>query len=438
MDKSCFKKLFLVSVCSLLLIFSAQEAQSAFKAHDFNPQVRAGYYKQKVDNLLIILDASGSMTGSYKGQSKISLAKETVSNMNQTIPDLHMVAGLRAFGKIRSAFSIEDELVYGPALYSTAGVNSGLNEVRRAGGHTPLAGSINNGTEDLKTSRGEIAVIIFSDAKDVGGEAVDAAKNMKNQLGDRVCIYTVLIGDDLKGKKVMDQIARVGTCGCSVIADALDTGQSMADFVERVFLVKCMDSDGDGVYDPADQCPGTPKGVPVDSKGCPFDTDGDGVYDYLDQCPKTPKGVKVDAVGCPLDTDRDGVYDYLDKCPGTPRGAIVDARGCWVLGGVLFDTAKWNIKHKYYPMLEEVVSVMKANPSLNVRIEGHTDNRASAEYNQRLSENRARAVKNYLINRGIKGDRLTTKGYGFTKPIAPNDTPEGMAKNRRVELTPIR
>ena len=212
----------------------------------------------------------------------------------------------------------------------------------------------------------------------------------------------------------------------------------MADFVERVFLVKCMDSDGDGVYDPADQCPGTPKGVPVDSKGCPFDTDGDGVYDYLDQCPKTPKGVKVDAVGCPLDTDRDGVYDYLDKCPGTPRGAIVDARGCWVLGGVLFDTAKWNIKHKYYPMLEEVVSVMKANPSLNVRIEGHTDNRASAEYNQRLSENRARAVKNYLINRGIKGDRLTTKGYGFTKPIAPNDTPEGMAKNRRVELTPIR
>lgn len=438
MEKSSLKKLLFVSVCSLLLIFTAQAAQSAFMAHDFNPQVKAGHYKQKVDNLLIVLDASGSMTESYKGQAKIALAKQTVSNMNQTIPDLHMVAGLRAFGKIRSAFSIENELVYGPALYSTAGVNSGLNEVKRAGGHTPLAQAINYSTEDLKTSLGKIAVIIFSDAKEVGGTPVAAAKNMKNQLGDRVCIYTVLIGNDLEGKKIMDQIAQVGQCGFAVSSDALDSAESMADFVEKVFLVKCLDSDGDGVYDPADQCPNTPKGVPVDSRGCPFDSDGDGVYDYLDQCPNTPKGVKVDAKGCPLDTDGDGVYDYLDKCPGTPRGALVDTRGCWVLGGVLFDTAKWNIKRQYYPVLEEVVPVLKANPSLKLRIEGHTDSRGSAKYNQKLSENRAKAVKEYLVKRGIKAGRLTTKGYGFTMPIAPNDTPEGMAKNRRVELTPIR
>jgi len=438
MEKSSLKKLLFVSVCSMLLIFAGQEAESAFKAYDFNPQVKAGHYKQKVDNFLIILDASGSMTESYKGQPKIALAKQTVQNMNQTIPDLHMVSGLRAFGKIRSAFSIENELVYGPALYSTAGVNEGLNAVRRAGGHTPLAEAIDLSTEDLKTSLGKIAVIIFSDAKEVDSKAVQAAKNMKNQLGDRVCIYTVLIGDDLEGQKIMDQIAQAGMCGCATNADALDSGQSMADFVETVFLVKCLDSDGDGVYDPADQCPNTPKGVPVDSRGCPFDSDGDGVYDYLDQCPNTPKGVKVDAKGCPLDTDGDGVYDYLDKCPGTPRGAKVDTRGCWVLKGVLFDTAKWNIKRQFYPVLEEVVPVLKANPSLNLRIEGHTDSRGSAEYNQRLSENRAKAVKNYLVKRGIKAGRLTTKGYSFTMPIAPNDTPDGMAKNRRVELTPIR
>jgi len=361
-----------------------------------------------VDNLLIILDASGSMTERYKGQPKIALAKETVSNMNQTIPELYMVSGLRAFGKIQSAFSVENDLVYGPALYSTAGLNEGLNAVRRAGGHTPLAEAINYSTEDLKTALGKIAVIIFSDAKEVGGKPVLAVKDMKNQLGDRVCIYTVLIGDDLEGKKIMDQIAQAGMCGFATSADALDSGQSMADFVERVFLVKCLDSDGDGVYDPADQCP------------------------------NTPKGVKVDAKGCPLDTDGDGVYDYLDKCPGTPRGALVDTRGCWVLGGVLFDTAKWNIKRQYYPVLEEVVPVLKANPSLKMQIAGHTDSRGSAEYNQKLSENRAKAVKEYLVKRGIKAGSLTTKGYGFTMPIAPNDTPDGMAKNRRVELTPIR
>jgi OOP family OmpA-OmpF porin len=443
MEESSLKKLLFVSVCSMLLIFaaqgpSAQAAQSAFKAYDFNPQLKAGHYKQKVDNFLIILDASGSMSESYNGQPKVSLAKETVSNMNQTIPDLHMVSGLRAFGKIQSAFVIENVLVYGPALYSTAGVNEGLNAVRRAGGYTPLAAAINYSTEDLKTSQGKIAVIIFSDAKEVGDEPVLAAKDMKNQLGDRVCIYTVLIGNDLKGKKIMDQIAQAGICGCAVSADSIDSSQSMADFVERVFLVKCLDSDGDGVYDPADQCPNTPKGVPVDSRGCPFDSDGDGVYDYLDQCPNTPKGVKVDAKGCPLDTDGDGVYDYLDKCPGTPRGALVDTRGCWVLEDVLFDTAKWNIKNQYYPMLEEVVSVLKANPSLKMQIAGHTDSRASVEYNQQLSKNRAEVVKDYFVKRGVKAERLITKGYGYSMPKAPNETPEGMTKNRRAELTPIR
>jgi outer membrane protein OmpA-like peptidoglycan-associated protein len=89
-----------------------------------------------------------------------------------------------------------------------------------------------------------------------------------------------------------------------------------------------VDSDGDGVPDYMDKCPGTPKGVKVDMMGCPLDTDGDGVPDYLDKCPDTPKGVAVDASGCPLDADGDGVPDYLDKCPNTPAGVKVDAQGC--------------------------------------------------------------------------------------------------------------
>jgi outer membrane protein OmpA-like peptidoglycan-associated protein len=88
------------------------------------------------------------------------------------------------------------------------------------------------------------------------------------------------------------------------------------------------DSDGDGVLDGADKCPGTPHGAVVDKKGCPVDTDGDGVYDGLDQCSNTPHGAKVDPVGCPVDTDGDGVADGLDKCPDTPVGAKVNAAGC--------------------------------------------------------------------------------------------------------------
>ena len=168
--------------------------------------------------------------------------------------------------------------------------------------------------------------------------------------------------------------------------------------------------------------------------GCPLDTDGDGVYDYLDKCPNTPKGVKVNDAGCPLDTDGDGVYDYLDKCPDTPKGAKVNKVGCWIIKNLTFDTNKWNIKPKFFKDLNNVVEVLKKNPDIRVEIQGHTDNIGSAKYNQILSTKRAKVVMEYLVKKGIDASRLTYAGYGFSKPVASNKTPEGRAQNRRVEL----
>ncbi len=199
-----------------------------------------------------------------------------------------------------------------------------------------------------------------------------------------------------------------------------------------------LDTDGDGVFDYVDKCPGTPKGVKVDFNGCPRDLDGDGVYNFMDKCPGTSKGVKVDEKGCPLDTDGDGVYDDRDKCPGTPKGAKVDAKGCWILESVFFDTAKWNIKVQYYPVLDEAVKVLKRNPQMKMDVQGHTDNRASKKYNQALSEVRSKSVIDYLVKKGISRDRLRAVGYGYTMPAATNTTEEGRARNRRVELRPIR
>lgn len=88
------------------------------------------------------------------------------------------------------------------------------------------------------------------------------------------------------------------------------------------------DTDGDGVPDKVDQCPGTPAGARVDASGCPIDGDKDGVPDGIDRCDGTPAGAKVDATGCPIDTDQDGVFDGIDQCADTPTGAKVDAKGC--------------------------------------------------------------------------------------------------------------
>jgi OOP family OmpA-OmpF porin len=222
--------------------------------------------------------------------------------------------------------------------------------------------------------------------------------------------------------------------------------------------VVAKDSDGDGVVDDLDRCPGTPSGVQVDKDGCPLDSDRDGVYDYLDKCPGTPAGVKVDRDGCPLDSDGDGVPDYLDKCPGTPAGVKVDQDGCpppvvqkivpqaakpmeaaivekgRVTLNVEFDFDKSIVKKKYHDEIGNLAAVMKKYPDLKITIEGHTDNVGGLTYNEKLSQRRADAIKNYLAAKfGIEASRLNAKGYGPIRPIASNATKEGRQKNRRVE-----
>lgn len=437
MTKHYLKALFFVMISALLISCAIQKPQTAFKAHDLSPKLQAGHYVQKVDNFMVVLDASGSMGELYRGQTKLNLAKDVVSRMNQTIPDVQLTGALRTFGQ--SAWRKKTTLIYGLTEYTKEGLEEALKTVKRPAGRSPSALAIDAATEDLKPTQGGLAVIIVSDGKEMDNAPVVAAENMKSAFGDRLCIYTVLVGNDPAGKSLMERVARAGRCGFSVSANRIASSEDMANFVEKVFLekAKAMDSDGDGVFDDLDKCPNTPKGVKVDRFGCPIDADGDGVYDYLDQCPNTPRGVRVDQKGCPPDSDGDGVYDYIDQCPGTPKGAKVNDKGCWVLEQIQFDTGKWTIKARVYPALDDVVAVLKRNLTLRVEIQGHTDNIGSEASNRKLSGDRARAVMEYLVKKGVQAKRLSAAGYGSSRPIASNDTSEGRARNRRVELTPV-
>lgn len=167
-----------------------------------------------------------------------------------------------------------------------------------------------------------------------------------------------------------------------------------------------LDSDGDGVPDNIDQCPNTPAGAPVDARGCEFDADRDGVVDSQDQCPDTPIGVKVDKIGCP--------YDIELK--------------------VLFDNNSSVIRPESFGLLGQVAGVLKNNPNIRGVIEGHTDSNGSEAFNQRLSEARANSVRDWFVGEGIEGSRLTAVGFGESRPVADNATPEGRALNRRVVL----
>lgn len=206
-----------------------------------------------------------------------------------------------------------------------------------------------------------------------------------------------------------------------------------------------VDSDGDGVADYQDKCPNTPAGTTVDANGCALDSDGDGVPDSSDRCPGTPAGVKVDANGCALDDDGDGVPNYRDDCPGTPRGTAVDSNGCAVKVAIMyihfaFDSAQIMLdKGDTGPSLAKAIQLLSERPGDRVRIVGHTDNVGSDSYNQTLSERRAAAVRQYLIdNGGINASRMESEGRGESQPSVSNQTEEGRAQNRRVELELLR
>jgi outer membrane protein OmpA-like peptidoglycan-associated protein len=146
------------------------------------------------------------------------------------------------------------------------------------------------------------------------------------------------------------------------------------------------------------------------------------------------------------DSDGDGVMDRADKCPGTPKGVKVDIDGCPVVSaetkkilddaitGVQFETSKDVITTESFPILDNVVNVMKNNPAYKLEINGHTDNQGDDAMNLDLSKRRAAAVKKYLVSKGVAENRLKDQGFGETKPIADNNTAEGRAKNRRVEF----
>jgi len=215
-----------------------------------------------------------------------------------------------------------------------------------------------------------------------------------------------------------------------------------------------LDSDRDGVPDYTDLCPNTPSGIDVDDFGCPFDSDGDGIFDYQDKCPDTPYEVEVDKYGCPVDDDLDGVPDYLDQCPGTLPGVQVDAQGCELViimepspefnpnqlilsSETSFEFNSAKLKEVAYPELDKLLEQMKKYPLSRWKIVGYTDNVGSEDGNIKMSQMRAESVLNYFVSRGIPKVRFEVIGMGSKNPVADNNTPEGRAKNRRVEIDRI-
>lgn len=223
------------------------------------------------------------------------------------------------------------------------------------------------------------------------------------------------------------------------------------------------DNDGDGLDDARDLCPQLAEDVDGfrDDDGCPdLDNDGDGIPDGRDRCPDQAEDVdgEADGDGCPdLDSDGDGVPDDRDRCPGTEPDSLVDADGCAVpvaaspdrvvhsaepaadftLEGLAFASGSAQLTADARAQLEEAAAWLAGEPG-DFEVRGHTDGAGDAEANRALSRRRAEAVRDALVAMGLPGTRLRATGYGEDAPVADNATPEGRARNRRVEIRRVR
>lgn len=216
------------------------------------------------------------------------------------------------------------------------------------------------------------------------------------------------------------------------------------------------DNDGDGIPDESDGCPDVAEDKDgfQDSDGCPeFDNDGDGIADINDQCKDEAEDFDgfQDDDGCrDSDNDDDQIVDVLDQCPNEAEDYDndQDSDGCpeerkllkfegdqiKLNEQVFFKFRKATIMPASYPLLDEVAQVLRENPNIHIRIEGHTDDKGSNKFNLKLSRDRAASVRKYLEDKGISSDRMASEGFGEERPIEDNKTEAGRAANRRVEI----
>ncbi|MFH1021195.1 MAG: OmpA family protein [Pseudomonadota bacterium] len=232
-----WKMLLCLMGLGLLAACGAKQASLPHDGGDLSAKLRQGYV-QKVDTALFILDASTTMFDGYEGTQKFSTAQNLLLRMNSAIAGLKLDTGLHVIGPVMGANEQDSKLVYGMTANNSTEFAKAVMAVK-LGGLTPLVKPLTESIETLRNSKGRIAVIIVSDGMNTSaGDPVKAAAELKKVYGDRICIYTVLVGNDPKGKAAMEGIAQAGGCGFATTASTLSSGSELAGFLEKVFLEK--------------------------------------------------------------------------------------------------------------------------------------------------------------------------------------------------------
>ncbi len=299
-----------------------------------------------------------------------------------------------------------------------------------------LNGSILNRKFQIERTDGELETI---DLKRIEALYVDFSGPTYRSL---TTIFTTIDGSRISGKLITPEVAvYTDYMAATHAADEINR----MDFTSASGVVKLLLNSGDrieGKLSPGQFVikPDSFAQIEVDQayiKSVQFNSRKLLVKQFSDNAAAETGPVSLRRETSSPDGDEDGISDPSDQCPQTPSGAKVDQMGCWIIPSILFEFDSYQIKPAYVAELNQVSTTLKHNSTVKIEIRGSTDNIGSPAHNQILSENRARAVKHYLVQSGIEAERLSTVGYGSRRNAASNASQQGRAMNRRVDFRVI-
>jgi outer membrane protein OmpA-like peptidoglycan-associated protein len=345
-----------------------------------------------MDNFIVLFDKSASM-GELHGKPMVNEAtrlihgKDATKNMIATIPEIKLNAGLRTF------WYEETALIYGMKPLVKKDYTEAINSIEMVNHRTPMGKAITAAGSDLRGAQGNSAIIIVSDFSETPGiddirpaTVIDAITRVNAEYGDRLCVYAIQVGYTPNGKELSEQIVQNVEGGYTVNADKLVNPAAMAAFVEKVISGNCSR--------------------------------------YKELVAKPAERLVIVA-------DEPMVEEKVMAAAAEPKVIVL------AFEDVHFDFDKSTLKPEAQTILKRNVQMLKDNPKAKVRVAGYTSAAGTEAYNQSLSERRAKAVQEYLINEGvITPDRLSTIGYGETDPAMYEAAPK--AALRPCPRTPNR
>jgi OmpA-OmpF porin, OOP family len=330
----------------------------------------ADEYVSSIDNFVIVLDASSSMDKPYMGNKKFDMATQIVSRINRTLPELGQNGALRSFGHSPAVSNKNTVLFYGMEQYSTFALGENLKKISEAGG-----------TSAMHTA------LTASGQEELNGASGNTAVII---ISDGQPEFSLESPITLKTAQALKDQLGPGLCYYPVLVGDDEKGAALMDDIVRI---------GE----------------------CGFASNADvlmtdaGMASFVEDIFLTKKPA-----------------DPVAPAPAEIKG--LNDQGVWVVEDTHFDFDESVIKPAAFEYLDHIAEIMQAYPDMHVNVQGHTDSIGSKSYNDALSIRRAQAVKTYLMNKGVQESRLSVEGFGFSRPVASNDTAEGRALNRRVEL----